>query len=177
MKIFTCPKCGNKMEEVAPNFCPNCGCQSSKFSVEEIEETKSEQPAQTEEKSEEPKKKGCSFWGCAGIGALVLIIGFIILAISGNNDGGSSTKRPPVDSKILAKNIFVDDCIKKNMHDPKSYKEENYVVNFDSKNDEYIVTVSFRGRNAYGISVLSTCKGGVKFSDNYNRYKCRIISE
>ena len=176
MKIFTCPKCGNKMEEVAPNFCPNCGCQSSKFSVEEIEETKSEQPAQTEEKSEEPKKKGCSFWGCAGIGALVLIIGFIILAISGNN-GGKSTTKPSVDPEILAKNVFVNDCIKKNMHDKKSYKEEDYVVYFDSRNDEYIVTGSFRGNNAFGKPVLSTCKGGVKFSDNYKRYQCRIISE
>jgi len=173
MKIFTCPKCGNKMEDVAPNFCPNCGCQSSEFSVAEIEDPKSDQPVQTEDKSEEPKKKGCTFWGCAGIGALVLIIGFIVLAGSGNN-GGSST---PANPEILAKNLFVKDCIKKNMHDPKSYKEDDYEVYFDIKNDEYIVTVSFHGNNVFGKPVLSTYKGGVKFSDGYERYRCRIISE
>jgi hypothetical protein len=164
------------MEEVAPNFCPNCGCQSSEFSMEDIAESKSKQPAQAEEKPEDTKKNGCSFLGCVGIGAVVLIIGFIMFAISGNNSEESTTK-PPVDPKILAKNVFVDSCVKKRMHDPKSYKEEDYVVYFDAKNDEYVVTVSFRGNNVLGKPVLSTCKGGVKFSDNYNRYQCRIISE
>lgn len=178
MKVYTCPKCGNKMKDVAPNFCPNCGCQSTEFSLTDVEETEVKETEQVENNSSEPKKKGCSFLGCIGIGFLVVVVGFVVLLLvdSGSGNSNNTSTMSKSNEEILAKECFVDDCIKKNMHNPKSYKEENYNVYYDYKEDEYIVTVMFRGNNAFGQPVLSTYKGGVKFIDD-NHYRCRIISE
>lgn len=178
MKVYICPKCCNKMEDIAPNFCPNCGCESKRFILTEVDEAEKKQPKPAKINQKEPKKKGCSFFGCLGIGILVAVVGFVILLlVDSGSSSGNNTSTPTMsraNKEILAKNCFVDNCIKKNMHDPKSYKEEDYNVYY--ANGEYIVTVMFRGNNAYGKSVVSTYKGAVKFTDD-DRYQCRIISQ
>lgn len=182
MKLYTCPKCGHKMADNAPNFCPNCGCQSSDFTLEEVETNSASTNANQQEVA---PKRGFSFLGCLGISFGVLLVLFLILTFAGGNSGSSSssnsTKMENYNDnsqyhQILAKNWYVDHYLKPRMNDPKSYKEEKYDVKYDYAKEEYIVTISFRGKNAFGATVLSTSKGSVKFTDD-GRVQCRSLSD
>ena len=173
MKLYTCPKCGRKMLETAPNFCPDCGCNSSEFVTEEVERSEDAKSTPKVEETEKQNKKGFSFFGCLGIGFSILVVIFIILAIAGS--GGSESKPSQTTKEILAKNWLVDHNLKPLMNDAKSYEEVNYDVSYDYKTEEYIVIVTYRGKNAYGAKVLNTCKGTVKFTSD-GRVQSRIIS-
>ncbi len=189
MKLYTCPKCGRKMIETASNFCPDCGCNSSEFIIEDVERSEEVKSAP---KVEEADKKGFSFLGCLGIGFLILVIIIIIISIAGSSSRSSSGRGAISSSyksakkvenyndnsqyhQILAKNWLVDYSLKPKMNDAKSYEEVSYDVSYDYKTEEYIVTITYRGKNAYGAKVLNTCKGRVKFT-NEGRVQSRIIS-
>lgn len=178
MKIYTCPKCGNKMIETAPNYCPNCGCQSREFTNVDVEEKTSTSTPSKVEGAEEAKKSEFSMLGCLGIAIMIIVVGFVIvLAVgSGSNSGRENYNDNSQPHQILAKNWFVENCVKPNMHDAKSYDEVNYTVSYDYAKQEYIIDLSFRGKNAYGAIVLSNLKGSVKFTDD-GRARCHIISE
>jgi len=182
MKLYTCPKCGHKIADNAPNFCPNCGCQSSVFTLEEVETNSASSNSNQQEV--EPKK-GFSFLGCLGIVFAIIIVLFLIFTLSVGSSGSSSSRTPTKTEnyndnsqfhQILAKNWYVDNYIKPRMHDPKSYKEEKYDVKYDYSKEEYIVTISFRGKNAFGTTVLSTSKGSVKFT-NDGHVQCKSLSD
>lgn len=172
MKLYTCPKCGRKMLETAPNFCPDCGCNSSEFVTEEVERSEDVKSSPKVEETEKNDKKGFSFLGCLGVGFVILVVAFIILAIAGSGSESAPSKST---KEILAKNWLVDHNLKPLMNDAKSYEEVKYDVSYDSNKDEYIVVVTYRGKNAYGSKVLNTCKGTVKFTSD-GRVQSRIIS-
>lgn len=184
MKLYTCPKCGRKMIETAPNFCPDCGCNSSEFITEEVEKSEEVKSTPKVEETEKKDKKGFSFLGCLGIGFLILVVVFIIISLAGSGSGSNSSKSSTkIENyndnsqfhQILAKNWLVDHNLKPRMNDAKSYEEVKYDVSYDYKTEEYIVIVTYRGKNAYGAKVLNTCKGTVKFT-NDGRVQSRIIS-
>lgn len=172
MKLYTCPKCGRKMIESAPNFCPDCGCNSSEFVTEEVERSEDVKSSPKVEETAKQDKKGFSFLGCLGVGFLIIVVVFIILALAGSGSDNTPSKST---KEILAKNWFVDHNLKPLMNDAKSYEEVKYDVSYDYNTEEYIVIVTYRGKNAYGAKVLNTCKGTVKFT-NDGRVQSRIIS-
>ena len=178
------------MVETAPNFCPNCGCQSVEFTCTDVVEAEST-PSTPKVNNDESKKNGFSFLGCLGISALIIVIGIFILVVAGGGSRSGSSSRSHSSSystqtenyndnsqfhQLVAKNWFVTNCIKPRMHDSKSYEEVNYQVSFDHVKEEYIVNVAFRGKNAYGAVVLSSLKGSVKFSDD-GKVTCHVIPE
>ena len=165
------------MLETAPNFCPNCGCQSSEFTLSDVEETVTQESPKNIEKKEEPKKKGFSFLGCVGIAVGVIIVLFLILSLAGGSSSAESENYNDNSRthQILAKNYFVDKCIKPSMYDPKSYVEEDYKVTYDTSKSEYFIIVTCRGKNAFGNYVNSTYTGSVKFTYD-NRVQCQILS-
>lgn len=184
MKLYTCPKCGRKMIETAPNFCPDCGCSSSEFVIEEVERSEEVKSTPKVDGTENQGKKGFSFLGCLGIGFLILVVVFIIISLAGSGSSSSSSKSSTkIENyndnsqlhQIFAKNWLVDHNLKPRMNDDKSYEEVKYDVSYDYKAGEYIVIVTYRGKNAYGAKVLNTCKGTVKFTDD-GRVQSRIIS-
>lgn len=176
MKLYTCPKCGNKMTDAAPNFCPNCGCPSTDFTQSEFEQ-ENESKSQKKKKDTEDKKekKGCSSLGCISTTLIALLIGFVIVSILPSDDSKENYNDNSTLHQILAKNYFVDMCIKKRMHDAKSYEEVSYDVNFNNATNVYEVKVTFRGKNAFGAYVLSTYHGNVKFTDD-EHVQCIITS-
>lgn len=184
MKLYTCPKCGRKMLETAPNFCPDCGCNSSEFAVEEVERSEENKSTPKVEETEKQEKKGFSFLGCLGIGFLILVVALVVISLAGSDSGSSSSmSQTKIENyndnsqlhQIFAKNWLVDHSLKPLMNDAKSYEEVKYDVSYDYNNEEYIVIVTYRGKNAYGAKVLNTCKGTVKFTKD-GRVQSRIIS-
>lgn len=131
--------------------------------------------------AEEPEENSFSFLGCLGIALAIMVALFLIFSLVGGNSGNSTTVKENYNDnsqthQILAKNLFVDNYLKPQMNDPKSYKEEKYDVTYDYSKGEYIVTISFRGKNAFGATVLNTIRGSVKFTED-GRVQCRSLSE
>lgn len=65
--------------------------------------------------------------------------------------------------QILAKNHFAD-YIKKQMNDPKSYEEVTYSSVYNTARHCYVVDLTFRGKNAFGATVIERWMGDVELT-------------
>jgi hypothetical protein len=140
-----------------------------KNKIEEEEKIRAEARAKAEEelakkkKDEENKKAGC---GCLVFLGIIVFI-FIIISISSGNEEKAVLTEAEQRVETIEKQFSAWDGshieltreIKRNMNDPESYEHVETV--YGDRGDYLIVETTFRGKNAFGGTVINTARARV----------------
>lgn len=149
-KSKACPYCGEEVLAVASK-CKHCGS--------DLKPKKKGKPTSTESEKTSAVRRRC---GCL---ALVVIVVAVVINMF-DFDESNSPASPKTPEEIRQNQLFQDGfiwdgahrgltaVIKESMNDPKSY--EHVKTEYSDNGDHLIVETTFRGKNAFGGTVVSS---------------------